>query len=98
MPSAAPRLRALELDVVGYQGRDNQLPVLECRSLLDSYGVRVETFAGKNAKNQKRYKLFFEKSLREVVLGRLVKQLVHQGFCPPNPPVTLGLAAGKVHG
>src|SRR6266498_477431 len=78
-----------ELDVVGYRGRDNQLLVLECKSYLDSFGVRSGTFAGKNAKDEKRYKLFFEPVLREVVLQRLIKQLVQSGFCAEAPRVTL---------
>jgi len=87
-----------ELDVVGYQGRDNRLLVLECKSFLDSYGVRTATFAGRKAKDEKRYKLFFEHTLREVVLGRLVKQLIGSRFCAPNPKLSFGLAAGKIHG
>lgn len=87
-----------ELDVVGYQGRDNHLMVLECKSYLDSYGVRTETFAGNNLKNEDRYKLFFDPNLREVILGRLVKQLLQQGSCAADPRVSFGLAAGKVHG
>ena len=87
-----------ELDVVAYKGGVHHLLVLECKSFLDSYGVRAGTFARTNPKDEKRYKLFFEDTLREVVLNRLVKQLVEQGFCAPRPRVTLGLAAGKVQG
>jgi hypothetical protein len=87
-----------ELDVVGYSGRDNHLVILECKSFLDSPGVRSGTFAGNNPKDEKRYKLFFEDTLRKVVLKRLVKQLVHHGFCAPRPRVTFGLAAGRIHG
>jgi len=93
--TTAPRW---ELDVVGYQGRENRLLVLECKSFLDSSGVSAKTFAGLNAKDEKRYKLFFEERTREVVLGRLVKQLVESGFCRENPSVAFGLAAGKIHG
>jgi hypothetical protein len=32
-----------------------------------------------------------------VVLQTLVQQFVRAGFCSPNPIVTFGLAAGKVH-
>jgi hypothetical protein len=87
-----------ELDIVGYRGRDNHILVLECKSYLWSKGVQAGTFAGKNQDDETRYKMFFDRKLRKVVLGRLVKQLVHQGFCAPNPRVSFGLAAGKVHG
>jgi hypothetical protein len=87
-----------ELDVVAYQGRKNLLRVIECKSYLDSYGVRAATFAGKNQKDETHYKLFFDDNLRKVVLERLVAQLVKQGFCRANPKVKFGLAAGKVYG
>src|SRR2546427_7588815 len=57
-----------ELDVVAYRGSDNLLRVIECKSYLDSYGVRAATFAGKNQKDVTHYKLFFEYGLLEEVL------------------------------
>jgi hypothetical protein len=87
-----------ELDVVGYRGCDNHLLVLECKSYLDSTGVQVSTFTGKQPKDEKKYKLFFDETLRNVVLTRLVNQLIEQGFCLPEPKLTLGLVAGKVYG
>jgi hypothetical protein len=87
-----------ELDVVGYRGCDNSVLVLECKSFLDSPGVRSDTFAGKNAKDARKYKLFFEDTLRRVVLDRLARQLTDQGLCPTIPSVRLGLAAGKIYG
>ena len=35
-----------ELDVVGYRGSSNELLVVECKSYLDSYGVRASAFDG----------------------------------------------------
>lgn len=87
-----------ELDVVAYRGASDELLVVECKSFLDSLGVQCATFEGKNPKDAKRYKLFFEDNLRTVVLQRLEQQLVEAGFCRPGPTVTLGLAAGKVKG
>jgi hypothetical protein len=92
---SAPRW---ELDVVGYSGKDHQLMVLECKSLLDSVGVQARTFMGNNAKDEKRYKLFFEAETQRVVLSRLRLQLVEAGFCRPDPKIKLGLAAGKIQG
>lgn len=87
-----------ELDVIGYRGKTHELLVLECKSFLDSPGVRCAAFDGSKPSEQKRYKLFFDATLRRVVLSRLVRQLEHIGFCRPRPKVRLGLAAGKVHG
>lgn len=92
---SAPRW---ELDVVAYRGRSNELLVVECKSLLDSHGVQAATFLGKNKADERRYKLFFDRSLRRVVFGRLVRDLVRDGLCRPKPKVKLALAAGKIKG
>ena len=87
-----------ELDVVGYRGASNELLVVECKSFLDSPGVKVATFDGQDRIDQKRYKLFFEPTLRKVVLRRLVHQLVNGGYCASRPKIRLALAAGKING
>lgn len=87
-----------ELDVVAYRGRENDLRVVECKSFLDSPGVECTAFDGVNSAAASRYKLFCDAKLRQVVLHRLVLQLVSQGFCAPKPQVTLCLAAGKIRG
>lgn len=87
-----------ELDVVAYRGRGNEIRVVECKSFLDSPGVECGAFDGSNRKAEKRYKLFCEDALREVVLRRLAEQLVSAGSCAKNPTITLCLAAGKIRG
>jgi hypothetical protein len=87
-----------EIDVVAYSGRSNTLRIVECKSFLDSPGVECGAFDGTNTDATKRYKLFFEPTLRRVVLGRLKKQLHASGFCAPGVTTTLCLAAGKVRG
>ena len=95
---AGLRLRDGELDVVGYRGASNEILVVECKSYLDSPGVQCATFDGRNAKNTTRYKLFFDQTLRNVVLKRLRIQFTEAGFCAPKPAMQIGLAAGKVKG
>ncbi len=92
---SAPRW---ELDVVAYSGSRNELLVVECKSYLDSYGVRASSFEGPKAEEETRYKLFSDEVLRRVVLSRLESQLVEQGFCPPGTKASLCLAAGKIYG
>jgi hypothetical protein len=92
---SAPRW---EIDVVAYGGRDNELLVVECKSYLDSAGVRAASFDGPKAAEETRYKLFSDETLRRVVLSRLETQLVEQGFCPPGTKARLCLAAGNIHG
>jgi hypothetical protein len=92
---SAPRW---ELDVVGYRGSSNELLVVECKSFLDSPGVKAATFDGDDLVDQKRYKLFFEPTLRRVVLRRLSRQFVKAGYCAAGPKVRLALAAGRING
>lgn len=85
-----------ELDLVAYKAKSNELWVVECKSFLDSPGVRARGLDGTDANEAKRYKLFNDNVLRKAVLGRLVKQLVSSGSCASSPSVKLCLAAGKV--
>src|SRR5947207_1589176 len=68
-----------ELDIIGYQPRNNELWVVECKSYLDSRGVQLCAFNGKNPAFAKRFKLFCEPLTRKVVFSRLEKQLVELG-------------------
>lgn len=87
-----------ELDIVAYSGNKNELLVVECKSYLDSSGVRTTSFDGPKAEDETRYKLFSDEVLRRVVLSRLERQLAEQGFCPTGAKATLCLAAGKIYG
>ena len=42
-----------ELDIVGYSGRENILRVVECKSFLDSVGVRACAFDGNEPEEAK---------------------------------------------
>jgi hypothetical protein len=85
-----------ELDIVAYRGRDNLLRVVECKSYLDSKGVRITGFDGSNEKEAGRYKLFNAPELRRVVFNRLGLQFAASGACRPDPEIRLCLACGKV--
>lgn len=71
-----------ELDIVAYNGRDNLLRVVECKSYLGSLGVQAKGFEAESD-NASRYKLFNDASLREVIFRRLQLQFCEAGFCPP---------------
>jgi len=85
-----------EIDIVAYNGRDNLLRVVECKSYFDSVGVRASAFDGSNADHAIRYKLFNKPELRKIVFGRLCLQLAQAGACRAAPEVRLSLACGKV--
>jgi hypothetical protein len=85
-----------ELDIVGYSGWENLLRIVECKSFLDSTGVKACAFDGSDPEEAKRYKLFNESELRRVVSNRLCLQFTETGLCREAPEVRLSLACGKI--
>ena len=83
-----------EIDLIAYKAATNELRLVECKSYLDSLGVRFSDFNGTEPAD--RYKLFTDATLREVVTKRLIMELVECGSCLPKPHSFLCLAAGKV--
>jgi hypothetical protein len=85
-----------ELDIVGYNARENTLLIVECKSYIDSIGVRASAFDGSNADHAKRYKLFNEPELRRVVFKRLALQFTEIGACREDPTIRMALACGRI--
>jgi hypothetical protein len=85
-----------EIDVVAYSARENILRLVECKSYLDSPGVKATCFDGSDPSGASRYKLFNEASLRDAVFRRVAAQLYESGACAADPKVILCLACGKI--
>ncbi len=85
----------LEIDVLAYKAKTNELIWIECKSYLDSTGVRFEDLLP-DGKNASRYKIFTDKNRREIASDALKTQLVNEGFANPNLTVKHWLVAGKV--
>ncbi|MBT4289344.1 MAG: hypothetical protein HOD92_18625 [Deltaproteobacteria bacterium] len=83
-----------ELDVVAYKGGSKEILVIECKSYLDSPGVKAESF--KDGRYNERYKLFNEQILQNIVFDRMKNQLVDTGACAPDTKIKLCLATGKI--
>ncbi len=86
-----------EIDLVAYKAKENVLFLIESKSYLDSYGVGFAGVSEANAKDAKRYKLFTDKFLREVVSKRLRKDFIEQGLMNKETQINYGLATGKVY-
>jgi hypothetical protein len=86
-----------EIDLIGFQGKTNTLRVVECKSYIDSPGVRLSSFDGSNNVHAHRFKIFNDEVLRETVFNRLSLQLVEAGFCERPPNIQLCLAAGNIY-
>ncbi|HOS46726.1 MAG TPA: hypothetical protein PLQ69_09640, partial [Paludibacter sp.] len=52
-----------ELDIVAFKGGDKEILVIECKSYLDSFGVKADGL--RDGKDKERYKLFNDKILRD---------------------------------
>jgi hypothetical protein len=85
-----------EIDIVAYKGGENLLRVVECKSYIDSVGVRASAFDGSSPEHSQRYKLFNDSELRRVVFNRLCLQLAASGACGQSSKLKLSLAAGRV--
>lgn len=90
-----PTMSGYELDIVAYKGRSNELLVVECKSYLDSPGVRFGAFDGTH-RSAKRYKLFNERRLWNIVARALCRRLCQNESCGANPKVRLCLVAGRI--
>ena len=90
--STSPRW---ELDLIAYKANPQTLLVVECKSYLDSNGVKASEIISDNS-DKSRYKLFVDSQLRSVVFHRLVAQLAELGLVNETMQPTLALAAGKI--
>ena len=85
-----------ELDIVAYKASSNEILMVECKSYLDSYGVRFSGFDGSNSKEASRYKIFNDGTLRRVVRSRMVHEMCAAGLATESPDVRLVLVCGKI--
>jgi hypothetical protein len=87
-----------EIDIVAYRPSENELLMIECKSYLDSQGVGYRGLAEEGHRYNKRYKMFTNKALRELVEERLVQQMSREGLiAAPLPSPKLCLVAGKIY-
>lgn len=91
-----PTTKRWQVDLVAY--KPGELLAVECKSYLDSHGVRFASFDNSHsnhAKYSKNFKLFNDATLHSVVLKRLRQQLAARGACEKRVAVTLALAYGR---
>lgn len=91
-----PNCPRWEVDLLAYKAFSNELLVVECKSYLDSAGVKHSAVFDNGNRDSSRFKLFNDPRLREVVLARLEEQLLSEGLCKRSPSIVLCLAAGKI--
>ena len=85
-----------EIDIVAYRASDNQLLWVECKSYLDSTGVKIKHLNGEDKKGAQRYKVFTWPAYRQLVTSELLKQLEKETRIRPNPTINYCLVTGKI--
>jgi len=87
-----------EIDVVAWKASTNQLLIIECKSYLDSTGVRIEHLHGQEHVDNDKFKLFNRAGLRALVVTALIRQLRAEGLIiGPDPSAQFVLVAGKIY-
>lgn len=92
-----PSMPRPEIDIIAYKPAINELLIIECKSYLDSYGLRTAHFDPDDKTYAKYLKLFNRPDLRNLVTSALVSQLKSQGLLAADPKVQLCLVAGKIY-
>jgi len=92
-----PTMPRPEIDLVALNVRENELLLVEVKSLLDSYGVYFEAVSDEKDELAKRYRLFTNNTFREIVTERLRKAYLKQGLINENTKINYALAAGNIH-
>jgi len=92
-----PSLPRPEIDILAYRGSTNELIWIECKSYLDSPGVRYSSFTNPEDPGFQRYKVFNDTRYREVIRTALINQTVRLKLTPPTPTLSYCLVAGKVY-
>lgn len=91
-----PSMPRPEIDILAYNAVENTVLWVECKSFLDSTGVKLSYLSDPESVNAPRYKVFTWKDYREKVTEELVSQLLSRGQVRPNPTLKYGLAAGRI--
>ena len=91
-----PSLPRPEIDILAYKASDNLLVWVECKSYLDSGGVRIEYFTDPTNINWARYKVFTWPKYKRIVSEELINQVIQSGLVRGRPTLKYCLVAGHI--
>ncbi len=92
-----PTMPRPEIDLVALDVKENELLLIEVKSLLDSYGVYFEAVSDEKDELAERYRLFTNSKFREIVTKRLREEYLKQGLINEDTKINYALAAGNIH-
>ncbi len=85
-----------EIDILAYRVCDNLLLWVECKSYLDSRGVKFQALTGEDVASAERFKIFTKPEYRRIVTEELIKQVEETKLTLPNPSVGYCLVTGRI--
>jgi hypothetical protein len=91
-----PSMPRPEIDILAYRPLENALLWIECKSYLDSFGVKMTSFEVEDG-SPSHYKVFTNSKYREVVTARLLQQVVERGLAYQGVALQYCLVAGNIH-
>ena len=92
-----PSMPTPEIDLVALNMKENELLLVEAKSLLGSYGVYYEAVSDPRDKLAERYRLFTNSKFRELVTKALHDEYLEQGLINEKTKINYALAAGHIH-
>ena len=92
-----PSMPTPEVDLVALNVKENELLLVEAKSLLGSYGVYYEAVADEEDELAERYRLFTNRKFREIVTKALREDYLERGLINEKTKINYALAAGHIH-
>jgi len=86
-----------EIDIVAFNMKENELLLVEVKSLLDSYGVHFGAVSGVDERDKRGYKLFYWDLYRKIITERLTEEYLEQGLINEKTKINYALAAGHIN-
>jgi hypothetical protein len=77
--------------------KENELLLIEVKSLLDSHGVWYEAVSGDDKKFAERYRLFNNDKFRDILTKKLREEYLERGLINKSTKINYALAAGHIH-
>ena len=93
-----PSMPTPDIDILAYKPKENIIYLLEVKSYLDSYGVRLKDLSNLKTKNEGHYKLLTWEKYRLVLIKLVKKNLSGKGLInTKNLKIRFGLIAGNIY-
>jgi hypothetical protein len=87
-----------EIDILAYQPRTNELLWIECKSFLNSQGVKITSAENNEQKKLIGIKVFDDDNFRTIATRKLITQTFDRGLIlDTNPILKYYLVAGNIH-